>query len=113
VVDVEMKWEAVPVYGTNLVLMIAVPETASENDTPERDKIILMQHAQIQTLVEVIDLLLDTLPDTCQFSDDPSWGWAWNELSGQAQDRVKFARDGANVALAPFKDLDKTEGSTL
>ena len=41
---------------------------------------------------DIIKLLLDVLPDTCLFDDDPSWDWAWNELSGDAQERVKWAR---------------------
>ncbi len=59
---------------------------------------------EIQVLIESIELLMDTLPDTCQFDDDPSWNWAWVELSGQAQDRVKFARDGAKAALKLFEE---------
>ena len=62
---------------------------------------------EVRALVEAVDLLLDTLPDTCMFDDDPSWDWAWNELSGDAQSRVKFARDEAIAALAPFEEQKK------
>lgn len=40
---------------------------------------------------EVLQDLLNHLPDSFH-EDDPSWDWAWNELSDEAQASVKAVR---------------------
>lgn len=52
---------------------------------------------------EIVEMLLNHLPDT-SFFDDPSWDWAWDELSGDAQDQVKDARAKANAFLMENKE---------
>lgn len=43
---------------------------------------------------KLINLLLDNLPDSIH-SEDESWDWCWNELSGEAQEQVKKVRTEA------------------
>lgn len=43
--------------------------------------------------IEIVQLLVDHLPDTKQ--GDVTWEWAWNELSDDAQEAVKNARRAA------------------
>ena len=38
-------------------------------------------------IIKVIELLRDHLPDS-RHDDDESWGWCWEELSGDAQEAV-------------------------
>ena len=45
-----MRYEAVLIPGTNLALMIQIPTTASDNDTPSEGKIILAQRDRIALL---------------------------------------------------------------
>ena len=45
-----MRYEAVLIPGTNLALMIQIPTTASDNDTPDEGKLILAQRDRIAML---------------------------------------------------------------
>lgn len=47
---------------------------------------------------KIVRILLEHLPDT-GFFDDPSWDWAWEELSSDAQENVKNARAKAVAFL--------------
>jgi len=44
---------------------------------------------------KIILELLHNLPDN-KFFGDESWGWAWRELSGNAQESIKEVRKKAN-----------------
>ncbi len=47
---------------------------------------------------KLIKGLLDHLPDSIH-SEDESWQWCWDELSGDAQDKVKEIRELSKKAL--------------
>lgn len=47
---------------------------------------------------KVINALLANLPDSIH-TDDESWDWCWEELSGEAQEEVKRAREAAIIFL--------------
>jgi hypothetical protein len=65
---------------------------------------LLPQLAEVLNEVRVcVAGLLAALPDTMS-SDDESWGWAWNELSEEAQDIVKARRAAAAALLAQLSD---------
>jgi len=54
-----------------------------------------------QKIRDVIVKLLDHLPDTRAFEDEEhdSWSWCWEELDGEAQEKVKTVRKAANEYL--------------
>jgi len=53
-----------------------------------------------EDLVRVLPLLLAALPDSLpEGTDDESWEWCWEELSGEGQDYVKMARKTGEDAL--------------
>ena len=56
--------------------------------------------AELETMKEAIRGLLECLPD-CGNGED--WGWAWNELAGESQDKVKMMRKFAADAIAGGK----------
>jgi len=61
--------------------------------------------------IEVIILLLNHLPDSNHIDIDESWDWCWEELSGDAQEEVKLARDKAYQLLSELTGkVTKEEG---
>ena len=62
---------------------------------------MVSEHAALTARVAALEKsnrrLLAALPDSIH-EDDESWGWAWHELSGEAQDSVKAARESARAA---------------
>lgn len=58
--------------------------------------------ALIEELVEACKALMDALPDSAAHESD-SWDWCWNELTEDAQETVKRARQLANAAIAGAK----------
>ena len=50
----------------------------------------LALEAKLEAMERAGRVLLDCLPDSIY--DDESWGWCWDELSDDAQDLVKDAR---------------------
>ena len=52
--------------------------------------------AKLEAMVRAGENLLRVLPDAtfyAKIDQEDSWGWCWNELSGDAQDHVKAARE--------------------
>ncbi len=61
----------------------------------EVDILVLWENEKLaKNALEIINILLDHLPDSVH-SDDESWDWCWNELSGNAQEEVKQVREAA------------------
>ena len=50
------------------------------------------------TPYEIVQLLLDHLPDSTH--DDKSWDWCWNELSDDAQKQIKTTRRAAREFIS-------------
>ena len=62
---------------------------------------LMSDEERIEQLEDMISELLYVLPDTLNFDkEDKSWGWCWNELSRDAQDKVKAARFAALAVLS-------------
>lgn len=63
----------------------------------------------IQRACTIIEMLLNHLPDNTYYDEDPSWEWAWEELSPDAQDNVQKARAMAAEFLEGSALLDELE----
>lgn len=69
---------------------------------------------------EIIQLLLNHLPDSNFYNGDDCWDWCWNELSDEAQEAVKDARQKAMSSYddsswcwcEKCRSSDKTEGQS-
>mgnify|MGYP007031191082 CR=1 FL=1 len=60
-----------------------------------RDEVAALE-AKLEAVERASQGLLHVLPDSLfhtRIENDDSWGWCWNELSGNAQDHVKAARE--------------------
>ena len=62
----------------------------------------------MEEIVALIGELLDHLPDSSKWQDDETWEWCWNELSGEAQDKVKLVRCQAIALLKIMMTLGWT-----
>jgi hypothetical protein len=58
------------------------------------------------TYIEIIQMLIDHLPDTYHYPDDQTWTWAWQELSGDAQEAVKTARRSAQKFISEHQQKE-------
>ena len=59
---------------------------------------------------EIQAVLMDAkkhLPDTTEFPGDESWDWAWNELSDEAQESVKAARERIRRLFYKLEGMNK------
>jgi hypothetical protein len=56
---------------------------------------------KLKEAMEIIKDLCRHLPDACRAEGD--WDWCWNELSDDSQEKVKEARERANVFMREVK----------
>jgi hypothetical protein len=73
--------------------------------------IYLESSTSLKETIEVLSMLLHHLPDSDH--DDESWNWCWEQLSGEAQEAVKAAREKGYQLVSELVDkVTKDEGKT-
>lgn len=92
-----------------LLLRAMIPEHVKSHEfVPPRAVVADIINTYESLLARVrlqVTNLKNALPDS--YHDDESWSWAWDELSGEAQDTVKSIRDAANALLEELKEEGK------
>ena len=60
--------------------------------------------------IEIVELLVKHLPNSNCHDDDPTWGYSWEELSGDAQEAVETVCKAAWEFISEHQ-LDKLTSS--
>jgi hypothetical protein len=65
----------------------------------------------MQKAKKIIELLLDSLPDSHVNNDDTTWLFCWEELSDEAQQIVINARQSATDFLTSLEEQERNKSN--